>query len=160
MKIRSSEDLFDKLDNDYSWRLKEIQYLYMKAKAELPNQIIYIRAGISLLYAHWEGYIKTSSSLYLSYVKSQKKKYSELQRNFLVISFIDKLKSYHSSNYFSESFFLLMNDLLDNSNKRVYYDETKLIETKSNLTSDVLKSILLVIGFNKELYELQKKSYR
>lgn len=63
MKIRTLEDLNDRLTADLVWRKIEIADL----KALIENRSFsdskhntLLRGGVTLLYAHWEGYIKSS----------------------------------------------------------------------------------------------------
>uniref|UniRef100_UPI0004A3AE3E MAE_28990/MAE_18760 family HEPN-like nuclease n=1 Tax=Vibrio parahaemolyticus TaxID=670 RepID=UPI0004A3AE3E len=68
-KIRTVEALVDKLDKELSWRRLEISAIktgIRKAKGNVCKA--YIRSAIPLVYAHWEGFIKESASLYLEFV--------------------------------------------------------------------------------------------
>ena len=42
-----------------------------------------VRAGVTLLYAHWEGFVKNSSLLYLNYINNQMLNYNELRSLYL-----------------------------------------------------------------------------
>jgi hypothetical protein len=84
-KIRTLTQLQDALDKEMSWRHKEILGLKLSVRnaGQLPQSSI-VRAGVALLYAHWEGFIKNSSLLYLNYVNNQGLCYKELQSCFVV----------------------------------------------------------------------------
>lgn len=155
MKIRSYEEFIDKINDDLAWRKKEINYIYMQAKSVSSiNQKIYIRAGIALLYSHWEGYIKYTSELYLTHVKSQKNKYSELKSNFLAIKFMNDLQNCTNSEnqkYFND----VLEKIFNSNNQRANFSENNVIKTNSNLTSTVLISILTIIGIDANLFELK-----
>lgn len=70
MKIENLEDLQDKIDKDLAWRKKELTSIksdvQMSNTKERSEQSRAIRAGITLLYAHWEGAIKIYQSITLS----------------------------------------------------------------------------------------------
>ncbi len=54
MKIRTIEQLYDKIQEDYAWRLKELNYtknLVKNSPIHLRNSTI--RLAIPNLYAHW-----------------------------------------------------------------------------------------------------------
>ena len=69
MKIRTADQLQEVLDAEFSWRLKEIADIRSAAEsAKLGSQKTLIRAGVALLYAHWEGFIKKSTTAYINYV--------------------------------------------------------------------------------------------
>jgi hypothetical protein len=89
MKLRTTEQLLATLDDDLAWRRKELSSLRLMAertkyRPRLLGPIL--RAGIALLYAHWEGFIKTSSEAYLEFVSRQGLVNSDLADNFLAIS--------------------------------------------------------------------------
>lgn len=84
-KIRSLTDLQDALDKGLSWRMREVAYIKSNAKsAKSYAQAAYLRAGVPLIYAHWEGFVKEASESYLSYVANQKLRYGELASCFVV----------------------------------------------------------------------------
>ena len=75
MKIIDLESFTDKLDSDLAWRRKELEFLKNRANGcKAVAQEAFIRSGVALSYAHWEGFIKKSSNEYLVYVFSQRKK--------------------------------------------------------------------------------------
>jgi hypothetical protein len=89
MKIRTLEDLNKRLTEDLIWRKKEISDLkslietrsFSKSK---HNAVL--RSGVILLYAHWEGYIKTAAKSYLDFVFRQELTYKDLAINFVAVA--------------------------------------------------------------------------
>lgn len=68
-KIFTVEDLVTKIDEDLSWRKKELYFIKTQIpKDKSPKQSAYLRLAIPLLYAHWEGLLnlqwKHISNLY------------------------------------------------------------------------------------------------
>jgi hypothetical protein len=84
--VRTLGGLQDALDSEYSWRLKEIANLKLSVRREqsLPQTTL-IRAGVAIVYAHWEGFIKAASISYLEYVNSLGLTYGELKTCFAVL---------------------------------------------------------------------------
>lgn len=92
MKIRSIQDLTDYLDDDLAWRRKEIIELRAMAKsAKAKKADVHVRAGVALLYAHWEGFIKNASNAYVVFVSTRGIKTRELQDSFIALSIKTKL---------------------------------------------------------------------
>ena len=90
-KIRNVGQLQDALDNEMGWRIKEISELKLSVRgASSLSQGTLIRAGLALLYAHWEGFIKNSSLNYLEFVNNQGCRYGDLKTCFIVLG----VKSY------------------------------------------------------------------
>ena len=50
-----------------------------------------LRAGIALLYAHWEGFIKNAAEHYLQYVALKKLTYQELNCGFVALAMKQRL---------------------------------------------------------------------
>lgn len=86
-KIRTADELQNVLDRELSWRIKEIADIRSAARiARVGSEMTLRRAGIALLYAHWEGFIKASAGAYVTYVASQRLRHSELQHCFVAMS--------------------------------------------------------------------------
>lgn len=79
-KIKTVETLEELLMQDLAWRKKEMFSLKILVEKDEVNEPILLRAGIALLCAHFEGFIKRASNCYIGYVAEQKKPYSELKK--------------------------------------------------------------------------------
>ena len=90
MKIKDLATLEEKIDNEMAWRKKELTSLKVDVESsktkEKSEQSRAIRSGIAMLYAHWEGAIKSIAEYYLVYVSGLNLKYGELKNNFLAIA--------------------------------------------------------------------------
>lgn len=73
IKIKTIEKLEDLLMQDLAWRKKEMVSLKILVDKDEVNEPILLRAGIALLCAHFEGFIKRASNCYIGYVSEQKK---------------------------------------------------------------------------------------
>lgn len=92
MKIRSAENLTDYLDDDLAWRRKEIIELRAMAKSTKVKKVdVHVRAGVAMLYAHWEGFIKNAANAYVGFVSARGMKTRELQDSFIALSIKNKL---------------------------------------------------------------------
>jgi hypothetical protein len=84
MKIRTSEEFYNAISDDLSWRKKELSIVRTRVDLAKPKQAnTEIRSAILLLYAHWEGFNKIGCELYLEYIKQLKLTYAELSNNLL-----------------------------------------------------------------------------
>lgn len=109
------------------------------------TQTTLIRAGVPLLYAHWEGFIKQASQFYLEYVSNQRLKYSELSSCFVVFGAKKHLSHVVEShraavNIAAVDFFRGCADA------RADISLSNAINTKSNLKSEVFIDIALSLG--------------
>lgn len=58
LKIKNIEQLEEILMSDLAWRKKEMLSLRLLVEKDSVNESILIRAGMALLCAHFEGFIK------------------------------------------------------------------------------------------------------
>lgn len=157
MKIRTIEELQNRLDDDFAWRRKELTVIYTNVTSAKQNQVnTNIRIGVVMLYAHWEGFIKNAAELYLIYVSSKKLNYNELQNNFIAVSLKAKLTVFQETNK-NTIHTELVDFLLGNLNIRAQIPTENVIKTQSNLNSTILKEILSIIGVEYSQYELKEK---
>ena len=63
IKIRNIEQLEEELTKDLSWRKKEMLSLKILIEKDSVNENILLRAGMALLCAHFEGFIKKGIQL-------------------------------------------------------------------------------------------------
>lgn len=155
MKIRTTEELFNRLSEDLSWRKKELTLFKSRIDiAEEKRLNSEIRAGIVMLYSHWEGFVKNSTSYYLLYVKQLKLNYSDLSPCLLTLSLKTKFLEFNNNSSHEEQLKFVefvQNDL----NQRAFWNLEKAVDTKSNLNSEVLQNILSVVGISFNDFELK-----
>src|SRR5207244_1981388 len=86
-QIRSLSDLQQAMSEEFAWRKKELHQLksMVVANENAPHQDLFIRAAVTLLYAHWEGFIKNIGTAYLEFVASRRLPNAELSSPFLAL---------------------------------------------------------------------------
>lgn len=159
MKIRSIEELEDKLESDLSWRKKEILSLKILIESDEINQKILLRAGIALLCAHFEGFIKVASNYYVVYVSNKKIKANEIINTLVAIKMNKKIKQCRETEKFSVHGELIAAlEKFKSENFFIKYTEdSPIISTNSNPTSTVLEEILRTIGVDSDIFETKKQ---
>ena len=86
--IRTTEQLIDRIGEELIWRRKELtelRALVQEYDGELRSRVL-IRSAVALLYAHWEGFVKKSSSYYLEFVASNRLPFRRLAPNFVALT--------------------------------------------------------------------------
>ena len=148
MRVRTINELNDKLDEEIQWRKKElVDYSFIIEENKNSTRITpLIRGGIALSYAHWEGFIKMSSSFFINFISIKKIPINELQLNFIALSYIKRI---NKGNGIEECINLIEDILSDNQKPCKIYDKD-IIETKSNLKFHVLEEILVSLGLEKD----------
>ena len=147
MKLRTAEQLSDKLAKDLAWRkkeLSEVKSLVETRQFSPSKHQALIRSGICLLYAHWEGFVKSAANSYLEYIRLQKLCYEELASNFLALAMKEKLKEVKETN--KPSLYIPVCDFfLDELNQRCLLPK-EAISTASNLSSEIFREITHTLG--------------
>lgn len=147
MKIRAPSELTDALDSALAWRKKELTTIHLSISGTPRDheKALLRRLAVPILYAHWEGFIKQASEFYLEMVARQGLPYEKLQPCFVAIAlrriFSEAQESNKTHSHLAVTEFLLFNQA--NSAKIAFKN---VIDTKSNLNSDVLKNIFETIG--------------
>lgn len=151
MKIRTIEDLEDRIVKDLSWRKKEMKNfdLYLKGfgNSVINDQMI-LRSAISILCAHWEGFIRSSSNYYIVYVINQKKTFRELNNCFAAIYLQKKIKNIDGNTI--KPYFTLIEEINDASDEVFFMKfkepNNRIIKTDGNLSYSKLEDIFNRIG--------------
>lgn len=162
----TNKDLEDLLIDDWTWRKLEIHDLILLAENEGQNVVL--KSIVLLLYAHWEGYIKKASRVYLKFITENKIKVSDLTENFKAVA----LKGLTKQVFESKDTLTLANELALIKRYSLINDYTidklididlelekdkSIIDTQDNLNPAVFKNILEIIGlkYNNQ-YEIRK----
>lgn len=145
--IRTTDELLEKVGTELIWRrkeLSELKGLVQETRGQLRSRVI-IRSAVALLYAHWEGFVKKSSSYYLEFVSSHRLPYGKLAPNFVALSIKSKFVELAASEKISGANGLA--DFFCNSlEKQSYVPYKGAVDTKSNLSSKVLQDLLSALG--------------
>src|SRR5579859_3694905 len=152
-RVRTLLDLQQRLDDELAWRKKELAIISSlipsaRSSSKVPaTEIVncYVRSGIALLYAHWEGFVKEAGDLYLNYIISQRLKYEELTNNFVAMAAKKHLSDFGFSNKVTDHI-RVTDFFLSGLSERC--NGFAAIETKSNLSAEVLKEILSALGLD------------
>jgi hypothetical protein len=155
MKIRSKEELVDRLTADLGWRKKELTTLYNSVMtSNTKNLNTALRCAVVMLYAHWEGFIKNSAESYLSYVRFQGLNLNQVNSNILALSLKQKLIEFTQTNK-ATLHVEFVTYFKNNLTEKAKFSETDSIKTQSNLSSLILKEIFASIGLDITHYELK-----
>lgn len=151
-RLRNEVDFVSALDREFAWRLKEIDDLKKSIRAaNLSHRRTLIRAGLALLYAHWEGFVKASSELYLNYLAHKKIPYQELRLCLVALGLRGHLATVGVSSK-AESNILAVKFIMNNLDKPAKLPFKDSIDTSSNLSSTVFKTIAEWIGVDSNPY--------
>ena len=152
MRIRSLIQLIEFLNDDLAWRKRELTTVnFMLERSRHHQRSPLLRAAICLLYAHWEGFVKTAATGYISFVATRGLRYRDLTSNFVALGLRPKIREAGQSNRPSVHTSMverLLSDLSDNAE----LDWRNSVNTRSNLNADTLREVLALLGLNDVSY--------
>ncbi len=153
MKLRTELELQEYLDYELAWRIKEIDYTKTAVQRAKGNaQLAVARAGLALLYAHWEGFVKGASEALLNFVLHRRFKYSQLRPCFIahgLAKHLDVLVDSHKHHRRFESIQFVVEQL----EKQAVFPWKDVIRTQGNLSSEVFRSVVAAIAVDPAKYE-------
>lgn len=157
MSVVTPEHVSDRLTQSIAWRNKELHALLLQIKRakNLEHQTVYLRSGVTVLYAHWEGFIRDSANVYLEFVINQRLKFDELTDPFKAAILQRALVGQEAIQNIEKYIDLLPKLFSDISNSKIprRYE----VNTKSNLTSKVLREITISLGLDYTEYKTKEK---
>lgn len=150
MKLEQYES---EIEVDLAWRKMEISNLF-KIMNDSDAKEVVMKSMVLLLYAHWEGFIKRTSKLYLKYVSELKVKNKLLTVNFQAIMLKNIAKECidnDSLNLQKEFDFMNKQNKIEDKPFKIHVDpynefDNDIINTQHNLSSKVLKNITQIVG--------------
>jgi len=153
-KPYTEHDLSSIFDADLIWRRKELADMKAAIKsADLPSKPALLRAIIAMGYAHWEGYVRTCANRYFEHLTLRKKPFVEFERQIYVNSILGRLDALHRGRVSLKERCKLINDILDGGTGRFSYINSDLVDTQSNLNTDVIKDICMICGIDSNHFE-------
>jgi hypothetical protein len=156
-KLRTISDIQNHLNDEFGWRIQEIDNLKkVIPRVDSIQTRSLLRAGVPILYAHWEGFVKKSSEAYLNFVAHQGLSYRELKTCFILFGLKTEIEQLVETkkitpNIQVANFFLKQLD----EKAKIFYKGV--INTQSNLSSLVFEEIACSIGIDHKPYKLKYK---
>jgi hypothetical protein len=153
MTLRTTLELQEYLDHDLAWRVQEIDYTKTAVQRASGNaQLAVARAGLALLYAHWEGFVKGAAEALLNFVLHKKFKYRQLQPCFIahgLAMHLDVLVASNKHHIRLETVQFVVEKL----NQQASFPWKDVIRTQGNLSSEVFQSVAAAIAIDPARYE-------
>ncbi|WP_297982319.1 MAE_28990/MAE_18760 family HEPN-like nuclease [uncultured Chryseobacterium sp.] len=152
-RFKSLKDLQDAVDLDFVTRRNELTLFKKLVERNKTNEHgrVYAKNLISVLYSHWEGFIKYSSECLIKFISHLDLKNNEINIGLFAISELEKLKEYQESNVALK--ILALKNILLNQDKKSFIPYDYSIATYYNLRTEVLVEICNILGIDEKNYE-------
>ncbi|MGY4108478.1 MAE_28990/MAE_18760 family HEPN-like nuclease [Aeromonas encheleia] len=134
-------------------RWRDGEFAKLKINSSGVEESLWCRMSITLIYAHWEGFVVSSLKILIEHLNSLNLEPKDATTNLVVIGLGDKYKSLSGKQSFQQkiSFTDRFNVLFDTKLKL-----TTKVNTKSNLRSDVLEEICQMFPFDYQKFDQHK----
>lgn len=150
---RTLEELSDHLSRDIAWRKRELSSLKRNialSKDDLAQRLL-LRAGVAVLYAHWEGFVKEASGAYLDFVSRRRLTYDQLAINFVALDIKRQIDAAAQNDDQEARIEIVRFLTTSRSSKRSTLPRE--MDTRSNLNSKILKGIILMLGLDYSFFK-------
>lgn len=154
MSARTIEELHGYLSDEIIWRKRElsaIRSLVQEKSNSLAKRKALLRSAIMLLYAHWEGFVKSAGAAYIQFVANQRLLHDELSDNFLALAIKPMLHQAMESKQATDQI-NLVEFFRGNLDSRAVLQPRANIDTQSNLSSSIFHNIIDMLGLDYTLY--------
>jgi MAE_28990/MAE_18760-like HEPN len=147
MKVRSLAELDEILDTELAWRKKELTTLQFSAlSAGSKDFPVFARAGIPMLYAHWEGFARTALFTYGTYIAAQKFAYKDLVQE---LYFQELRGTFNKEMEFSSKNLIEFMKVMNQSSTKIFSNfPQERVESSSNFNGEVANRELTKLGLS------------
>lgn len=155
MKLRTMSQVCEYIDSDLIWRKKELtqfKFLLDSSSNRLDRQSALLRSAVTLLYAHWEGFIKSAGLAYLEYVAAQILRFEELAPSFLALA-ARKILANASGTRKIRPHIEVTRFFRSGLSAKSFLSYKDAITTEANLSSYALREIVETLGLDYSFYE-------
>lgn len=153
MNPRTEGALYQHLDHEMSWRIKEIHTLRRSVLvADGRAADVHVRAGVALLYAHWEGFVKSAANAYVTYLAYRGDMSKDMKSCFVALAMRVKLGEAIQSPKASLSI-AAVDFFAAEIDKPISLPKKDAVSAQDNLNWDVLRNICMWIGVESTKYE-------
>ena len=150
MNNEKLEKFLTKIEREWNWRQRELISLKQSiASGNDYQKAAMSRAGILLLYAHWEGFIKEVSQIFLECFANE-----DIERTplYIVAAHFAKMNDSLSTKHNKiDNACRCLNCISDGA--KICTSVHEIINTESNLNSNILKRIADFVGVNVAEFE-------
>lgn len=152
----TEDDLSRQLQYDRTWRLREISDLKtVTLRADEIAQQVLLRALVTVCYAHFEGSVRFAGRKYFEHIALRKFQYKDLDPQFLRNYFLPRLGALTSDKASIPDRCAMVDEILGSADRRFSRANDDLVNTRSNLNSDVFRDICLVCGVSFAQFEAE-----
>ena len=148
MNVRSLDELVDFIDSDLGKRKHELVNLDSAlSRVKGPQVDALRRAGFMLVYAHFEGFIKSTGTAYFFHIRHQRLAHKAVKPSLIAASIKGQLEAFIETNR-STMITTIVETFVSRMGDDAIFDWKGELDTRSNLSSDVFREIACLLGID------------
>jgi hypothetical protein len=152
-KIRSETELFSEIDREFSWRILEIATVKKEiSTASAISRRALLRAGVPIVYAHWEGGVKNLSAMYADFLLSRRLRFSQVNDCLFGLAALNRVRTISD---IKRKIFVASSELkslMDIQNERLELPIRSYVWNIGNLNYEMFEQLVLFFGFDPNPY--------
>ena len=153
-KPYTESDLSNIFDTDLIWRRKELSDMKAAIRAaDESSKAALLRAITAMSYAHWEGYVRACANRYFEHLTLRRRPFVDYERQIYVNSMLGKLDALHRGRVSVTERCKLVNEIIDGRNGTFSRLSPDLIDTRSNLNTDVVSDLCMICGVDSQHFQ-------
>jgi MAE_28990/MAE_18760-like HEPN len=143
------------IQDDYKWRITELSnFKTTVISTNNPKaQTAMLRAGVTLLYAHWEGFVKKTADTYYKHVSYQKCTIEDLNNSFRSIILRGEIEKLTGTKKLKQHN-ILMEIWFEKQKTVANFSESSPVRT-ANLKYDIFEDVCILIGIDIDEFRLK-----
>jgi hypothetical protein len=144
------------LDNDYAWRIKELSnYRNAIPREKSIAQNSLLRAGITLLYAHWEGLVRNAANQYYKFLSYQNHNTGDFQSPLIALLISGEANQLIESKKLAKKVFVF-DKILKELDAPAQFTNSPPIRT-SNLNFDIFVDVCSLLCIDSKEFETKNE---
>jgi len=153
MKIRTKEQMSFEIDEDLAWRKRELSLFLATIDGARGTALTGLaRAGIALLYAHWEGFTKKASGVFVEFVSATRPPLGTLKPGLATLCW-KRYANWGSLPGSLRELGRVSTLFLEQQGARMPWLTADVIDTKSNLNYELACDILWALSLDSSWLE-------
>ena len=145
--LATADEFSDAVYKDFNWRLQELSNLKLAVfSSNSAARPTFLRALVVMCYAHWEGHVKYCADNFVNFITIRRLRFSDLSLDFYAIRFVRELGAAGNLGYQGRRD--LVRKIISSHEDRLSAFPRELIDTRSNLNSEVLMQLCMVCNID------------
>lgn len=154
---RTASELLAHLDDELAWRIQEITHVQKAIKsANGGSEVVLLRAGVPLLYAHWEGGVKSMAIRYVEFISRQGHTYADIKQCFSGLQALGHVKQMHSISKKVFAASNLLSEIYSISEQKASIPLRSYVSNVGNLNFDMFEQVAGFIDIDASRYLTRK----